>query len=150
MIKIRNNENQVETYNSLNDLAKRLKPTQYGYNAPTCRTIIEKAGYDLATLEDDGKHSKSPNSKVNKDKSIIEYVINKATTIDKDAIKNIQQQVTTLLNKNPLTADDVDTINELRNKIASLETPSVNDKDVVKYFAEMLKTYRESQTEVTE
>ena len=147
MIKIYNKSLELqETYNSLNDLAKRLKPTPHGYNTKNCLSIIEKSGhYDLATLEDDGKHAKGANSKVNKDTSIVEYVINRATTIDKDAIKNIQNEVQTLVSKFPLTADDIDKINELRGEIATLETPSVSDKDIIKYFTEMLKTYRASQ-----
>ena len=123
-------------FNSLNAACTALNATS-PMNARNAVAFLQRSGYTVQTLEGvsiDGTSDNTPK------KTLIEKIIDRASTIDKAAIASLEAEIV----KMALAVNTVDDAKALRAKKASLEalkTPKADRASVIAWFTRELDAH---------
>lgn len=124
---------ETKIFTSWNEAKRDITGNPTGANSKNCQRAVENAGWKVVKVEGASTRTKSS---IN----IIERVVKQASTIDKEAIKQLKAERDALV-PNMKSSKDADKVMKLNNKIQELHNPSIDREAIVEWFTKQLDEY---------
>lgn len=124
-------------FNSINAAVKSLG-LKYGLSDKNAKKFVEKNGFKI--VHEDKKTPRQKGAKSNNGKKAVEILVNLASVIDTEALKEYEEKLFEVSHQVNATnaAEMIEQIAILNEKIEQAKTPKTTKKDIISFFEKLL------------